>query len=230
MSNSIYTDGSYLEATEGTWHLEDAAAKANWICEMLSRQPQFQPKSICEIGSGAGGILAELQKSQSAETRFVGYEISPQAHEMSRQFENQQCEFVLGDAFADGRFFDLVLIMDVIEHVEDCFAFLRKIKEKGRYKIYNVPLDTSASFAVRGFNEWDSVGHIHLFTAETALKSIEYSGQKVLDWKFAPSSFERQERSMKTSVMNAARSIVSMFHEKLAVRLLGGYSLLVFAE
>jgi len=230
MNPSIYTDGSYLEATGGTWHVEDSPVKARWIHEILARQPGIRTKTVCEIGCGAGGILAELQKLLPPDTNLVGYEISPQAHGMSEQFANERCSFVLGDAFSDGRYFDLVVVMDVIEHVEDCFSFLRQTRTKGRYKIYNIPLDTSASFTLRGFNQWDSVGHLHLFTMETALKSIEHSGQTVLAWKFAPSSFERHQKSLKTSLMNVARATLAALNQKAAVRLLGGYSLLVVAE
>lgn len=229
MTCPIYADGSYLEKTGGTWHLEDSLVKARWIREMLQRTPQIKPATVCEIGCGAGGILSDLEKTIS-NASFVGYEVSPQAYQMCRRFVTTRCSFVLGDAFADGRTYDLVLIMDVVEHIEDCFSFLRQAKAKGRYKIYNIPLDTSASFTLRGFNQWDDYGHIHLFTLETALKSLEYSGHKVLDWKFAPSSFERQTKSLKTNLMNAARATIGSVNQKLAARVLGGYSVLVTAE
>jgi SAM-dependent methyltransferase len=230
MDPNIYTDGSYLEATGGTWHLEDAPTKARWIREMLEGQAGVRTRTVCEIGCGAGGILSELKKLLPQDSVFVGYEISPQAHRMSERFANERCSFVLGDAFSDGRCFDLVLVMDVVEHVEDCFAFLRQTKAKGRHKIYNIPLDTSVSFILRGLNQWDSVGHLHLFTMETALKTIERSGQKVLHWEFAPSSFERHQKGLKTHLMNFARASVAVCSQKLAVRLFGGYSLLVLAE
>lgn len=59
---SIYTDGSYLAQTGGTWHLEDSLFKAQRIASMLARHDEIKPSTICEIGCGAGGILAELQK------------------------------------------------------------------------------------------------------------------------------------------------------------------------
>jgi 2-polyprenyl-3-methyl-5-hydroxy-6-metoxy-1,4-benzoquinol methylase len=35
----------------------------------------------------------------------------------------------------EGAFFDLILILDVIEHVEDYFSFLRDLKSKSQYKL-----------------------------------------------------------------------------------------------
>ncbi len=118
---SIYTDGSYLAKTGGTWHLEDSPFKARQVASMLARHVEVKPNTICEIGCGAGGILAELQKVLPAHITFIGYDISPQAHVISRRFANPTCQFILGDAFADRLEYDLVLVMDVIEHVEDCW-------------------------------------------------------------------------------------------------------------
>src|ERR1700676_3124896 len=92
--------------------------------------------------------------------------------------ENSRREYVLGDPFADARFFDLALSLDVVEHVEDCFGFVRQCGAKATWKIYHIPLDVSVSTLLRGINCWDSVGHLHLFTRETALKTVETLGSE----------------------------------------------------
>ena len=98
---SIYLDGSYLDKTGGTWHLEDAPFKARQTAAMLARHSEIRLDTVCELGCGAGGILAALQKVLPNHIRFTGYEISPQAHALSQQFANPSCRFVDGDAFAD---------------------------------------------------------------------------------------------------------------------------------
>lgn len=57
-ADKIYTDGTYFEKNP-TWHIEDSAWKANQIQKILS-QNKIKPKSICEIGCGAGEILKQL--------------------------------------------------------------------------------------------------------------------------------------------------------------------------
>jgi hypothetical protein len=193
---------------------------------MLRRHSEIELLSICDVGSGAGGILAELDQEFDPSVRLVGYEISPQAHTLSRRFRNDRCEFVLGEAFADARFFDLALVIDVVEHVEDCFAFMRQCGAKATWKIYHIPLDASASLVVRGTNCWESVGHLHLFTMETALKTVERSGQRVVDSFLTPVSLERPHR-LATHLTNLPRRILP---EKLGARLLGGYSMMILAK
>ena len=226
----IYTDGSYLDKTGGTWHLEDSPFKAKQVVRILARHPEVQPQSICEIGCGAGGILSELQKLLPSHTTFAGYEISPQAHAISAKFSNARCQYVLGDAFTDPSMYDLALVMDVVEHVEDCFSFLRRTKQKARWKLYHIPLDTHVSAILRGVNGWDSVGHIHLFTIETALKSLEYTGHRVVDWTFTDGALGLPNKAVRTRIANLVRLPLARFSTKLAARLIGGYSILILAE
>jgi SAM-dependent methyltransferase len=192
---------------------------------MLGRRG-LHPSSVCDIGCGSGGVLAELDRRLDSTVELVGYELSPQAHALSLQLRNHRCEFIVGEAFEDGRLFDLALVLDVVEHVEDCFGFMRSCAAKATLKMYHIPLDASASLVLRGVNCWDSVGHLHLFSLETALKTVEHSGQRVVDWFLTPVSLERPHR-LATHFTNLPRRLLPA---KLASRLLGGYSVMVLAE
>lgn len=227
---SIYTNGSYLAKTGGTWHLEDSLFKAQRIASMLARHAEINPNTICEIGCGAGGILAELQKMLSDHITFTGYDISPQAHALSARFSNPRCQFVLGDAFADSLKYDLVLVMDVIEHVEDYFLFLRHSKGKGDWKLYHIPLDAYVSGILRGNNSWDTAGHLHLFTIETALKALQHTGHRVIDWTFTDPSIATPRKTTREKVANLVRRPLARLSKKFAARLMGGYSMLALAK
>lgn len=224
-----YTDGSYLDRTGGTWHQEDADFKASQILKMLGRHAEISVTTVCDIGAGAGGVLHQLQRAFADDVTLVGYDVSPQAHAMSLQLANPQCQFVLGDAFADPLSFDLVVVMDVVEHVDDCFAFMRKAKDKGRYKIYQIPLDLNVNTLLRGVDRWDSVGHLHLFTIETALKSVTYADQTVLDFFLTNGALARPG-SWKCRLANLLRVPMAAINRAFAARLLGGYSILILAK
>lgn len=221
-----YTDGSYAAATGGTWHFEDSAFKAGQLLRMLRRHPEVDPGSICDIGCGAGGVLAELKRKLDPAVWFTGYEVSPQAYGLSQGLASSRLEYVLGDPFADERFFDLALALDVVEHVEDCFGFVRQCGTKANWKIYHIPLDASASTLLRGTNCWEAVGHLHLFTRETALKTVQHSGQSVVDWFLTPVALERPHRPA-TRLTNIPRRILPQL---LASRMFGGYSIMILAK
>jgi SAM-dependent methyltransferase len=197
---------------------------------MLARHVEVKPRTICEIGCGAGGILAELQKTLPGHIAFTGYDISPQAHALSEQFSNPNCQFILGDAFADSSQYDLVLVMDVIEHIEDCFSFLRHTREKGDWKLYHIPLDAYVSGILRGNNSWDTAGHLHLFTIETALKALRHTGHRVIDWVFTDGVIATPRKTTREKVANLLRRPLAKLSTKFAARLMGGYSMLVLAK
>jgi len=228
-NDQIYVDGSYLK-NNATWHLEDSPFKAAQIMQLLTRHPEIRPASVCEIGCGAGGIIHQLQLLMPPQVTFVGYDVSPQAYELSLQFANERCRFVLGSAFDDPEVYDLVLAADVIEHVEDCFSFLRSTIKKSRWQIYHIPLDAHASAVVRGINAWDVVGHLHLFTMETALKTLEHTGHRVLDWHLTEGALHLPNKTVRKRLTNIFRYIFGKVSLKLSARLLGGYSMLVLTE
>src|SRR5216683_595214 len=142
MLDELYVSGEYLEKNP-TWHAEDSPWKAQQIIRMMTKN-NLIPKTICEVGCGAGEILKQLQVHMDRECTFWGYEISPQAFELCKSRSNDRLHFKLEDFTKEkGVFFDLILLMDVIEHLEDYFSFLREIKLKGQFKILHIPLDLS---------------------------------------------------------------------------------------
>ncbi len=79
--------------------------------------------------------------------------------------------------------FDLVLLMDVIEHVEDCFGFLRSVRQRTKYVVAHIPLDLSVLSLMidTPMANRRSAGHLHYFTKSTALALLTDTGYTVLD-------------------------------------------------
>jgi len=227
-----YTAGEYL-ARNPTWHEEDSPWKANLIMKMLNKN-DIQPNSICEVGCGAGGILSHLYDSLPENISFCGYDISPDAYEISKKKETRRLSFYLED-FLDEHdaFFDLLLVIDVFEHVEDYLGFLRKIKNRARYTIFHIPLDISVQRVLLSkpiLRRRREVGHIHYFTKETALATLEDTGFQVIDHFYTAGTLELPSQSLIYSLGKLPLKIACMLHQDLAVRILGGHSLMVLAE
>ena len=232
MPGEIYRNGSYLK-NNPTWHAEDAPWKTKQIIKMLERNA-LSPKTICEVGCGAGEILAELQRKMDKECAFWGYEISPQAFEICRKKENDKLHFKLADILKEKEgVFDLLLLIDVLEHMEDYFNFLREIKSKSVYKILHIPLDVSVQALLRGkriLKGQKSVGHIHYFTKETAIAALKDTGYEVLDHFYTGSLIELPVKSWKSYLAKMPRKILFAINKDFAVRLMGGWSLMVLAK
>jgi SAM-dependent methyltransferase len=231
-TTTVYEDGSYLDR-HPTWHAEDSPWKARQIEKML-RKNKVSPSSIAEVGCGAGEILSCLANVYGPGVTFSGYEISPQAIAICRTKEKRNLRYVLKDLLADrDASFDVVMAIDVVEHVDDYRGFLRRLRGKGKYKLLHIPLDLSVQTVLRSspiLRIRGLVGHIHYFTKETALATLRDTGYEVIDWFYTRGSLELPNRGWKANLLSLPRKLLFFIHQDLAVRVLGGFSLLVLAK
>ncbi len=230
-NGSIYQTGEYVEKNP-TYHVEDSAWKAGQVLRLIEKHG-LAPRTVCEVGCGAGEILKQLQFSLPADTQFFGYEISPQAFALCQERENDRLHFHCRDLIAgDEPAFDLLLCLDVFEHVEDYIGFLRALRAKATFKIFHVPLDLSVQWVWRSgpiMREREQAGHLHYFTKETALATLQGAGYEVVDWCYTDGAIAHP-RSVKARLASWPRRVLSTFNQHLVVRVLGGYSLLVLTR
>jgi cyclopropane fatty-acyl-phospholipid synthase-like methyltransferase len=230
-SRTLYVDGEYL-ARNPAWHTEESAWKARQVLRMLRRN-RVAPKTVCDVGCGAGEVLKQLQENLDKECVFWGYDVSPQAIELAKTRASEKIHFELGDAGQDAhKFFDLILALDVIEHLPDYFSFLRTLKSRGRDKIFHIPLDLSVQTLLRKnglVKRREMYAHLHYFSKETALRTLSDVGYEVLDYFYTPRSIDFGLTPGQL-LLKLPRKLLFAIHQDFAVRLLGGFSLLVLAR
>jgi cyclopropane fatty-acyl-phospholipid synthase-like methyltransferase len=226
----IYQDGTYLANNDG-WHVADSPWKATQIKRAIeSNGVEFD--SVAEVGCGAGEVLAQLATFYPNKS-FVGYELAPQAFSMCSERRQEHLQFHCASLLDAQTRFDLLLCIDVFEHVDDYFGFLRGLKSKATHAIFHIPLDISAQSVLRGgklLRERRRVGHIHMFTRDTALATLEDCGYKIVDSFYTAGSIDLPNLSWKARLMKLPRQILFAMAPDWTVRLLGGYSLLVLAK
>lgn len=229
MVQTIYEDGTYL-ASNPNWHAEDSPWKAKYVLQMMQRH-HLKPSSIAEVGCGVGEILNQLSRTLP-EASFVGFDISPAAIESARKRENSQLQFFCEDLGKSSRHFDVLLMMDVVEHVEDCWGFLRSIRDKAQYKIMHIPLDMALwlVFRNRVMDFRKEVGHIHYFSKDTALALLNESGYKVIDWFYTPGYEINFHKQIQHKAMGLVRKTAARIAPDATAMLLGGFPLMVLAE
>lgn len=229
---SIYENGSYHRHNP-TWHLEDSPWKAQQILKMLKKH-NLELETIGEIGCGAGGILKHLSQCLPGSIALHGFEISEAAYSLCKQWQVGNLHFHLEDLLEKPSvFFDLLLVIDVIEHVEDYFGFLRKLRGKAHHKIFHIPLDFNLINLLRPQilpNMRKNIGHIHYFSKETALASLEDTGYEVVDWFYTPCAFELASTTRKIAMFNLPRRILFVLRPDLSARIFGGFSIMVLAK
>jgi SAM-dependent methyltransferase len=225
-----YSDGTYLRENP-SWHVDDSSWKAGHVLEMLGRH-DIRPLRVCEVGCGAGEVLRQTHMRLAAGARSVGYDISPQALALAAPRATDRLEFRLGEPSDTSDAYDVLLLIDVIEHVEDYMAFLRRLNGRSTYTVLHVPLDLSVQIVARPsqlLGKRRALGHVHYFTKELALAAIGEAGYDVVDWFYTPGGVDLPGSALSV-LARRPRQLLAAVSPDAAARLLGGYSLLVLAQ
>ena len=217
---TIYTDGTYA-ASNPAWHTTSSPWKATQVLKAISRLTN-KPATIAEIGCGPGAILSSLADQMEAE--FFGFDLSPEAIAMSRA--DKRVKLRMG-GIEDMSRYDLVLCIDVMEHIEDIFGFLRSLRSKGEVFIFHIPLDMNCYGLLRRcpVGSRKAMGHLHYFDRHTALATLSECGFQVKGWFFT-----RTIDTYHAPVKRAIKSVLFKMNPDLAAISMCGFSLMVTAS
>jgi SAM-dependent methyltransferase len=227
----LYLTDEYL-TNNPTWDTEDSPWKADWVARILA-ESGIRPESLCEVGCGAGRILAELRRVYP-EARLSGFDIAPAASGFWAQWADLKIDLRVGDFFTlNDRRYDVVLALDVVEHVHDPFDFLARLRAHGSAFVFHFPLDLSALSLIREtplLRQRQTVGHIHYFTRGLALALLRETGYRVLEWRYSDCAWRGRSRGWKQSLAAWPRRLIQGINKDLGARMLGGQTLFVLAD
>ena len=232
MAAEIYTDGRYV-ALNPSYHVEDSAWKAAFVVDLLVAQG-MSPRTIVEVGCGAGEILAQLKRMMPGVVRMEGWDVSPQAIDLAMPRATEGLTFHVGDGLSLSRErFDVALCLDVIEHVEDYIGFLRRLRPLAEWKVFHIPLELSVQSLLRVrpiMKERARVGHLHHFTKETALATLRVAGYQVAAWRYTSGALDLPNKSALQRMARIPRRCLGAVNQDLNARILGGCSILAMAQ
>jgi SAM-dependent methyltransferase len=227
----MYSNNQYLQQHPG-WDGEEAVLKAGWIRNMIEKQ-QLKFNEVLEAGCGSGRILAELSKHYPG-TYFRGYDVSPQAIAIAKQYENDRISFYEADLFSYNGKANLLLLIDVLEHVPDYYGLLENFHSKAEHFIFHIPLDLSCRSILKPHllqQQRQLSGHIHYFSKEMVLWMLHDTGYQVMDWWYTkPFSDTTASGSVKNKARKTIRNLSFNLSRERAVKWWGGYSMLIAAR
>jgi hypothetical protein len=225
-----YESGEYLRANP-TWDIGDSPWKAGKVVDVIAHAG-IRPNTICEVGCGAGAILSCLRDS-FPDTKLHGFDIAD-ASKFWAAYASKEISFRQADFFeANANKYDLILVLDVLEHVVDPWEFLEKLKKHGDKFLFHIPLDLSAQNVLRETPILEArrqVGHIHYFTKNLALELFAECGYDIEYVCYSGLSMSGPRASWKSRMAFLPRMLAYGINKDLGVRLLGGETLLVLAS
>jgi SAM-dependent methyltransferase len=228
---TIYTDGTYLK-NNPNWHLSESDWKAAKVRYVIKKN-NLKLANVCDVGCGYGKVLKLLSENLDMSCEYTGFDISPDAIKYCSQIPSKNITFCCKNILEDDVYFDLVMALDVVEHVEDYFDFLKGLRTKGKYKLFHIPLGLFVLKVLfpKGFLvERRDHGHIHYFNKEIVFAVFKETGYKIVDWEYLPKRLSVPNPGKLASFLRLPRKIMFAMHKDSAARIIGGFSLSILAE
>ena len=113
-----------------------AVNMANLILRTLGDTPV---RNVCEIGGAEGIVLNTIGHSIGTDD-LVNYELSSVFCEAGK-LKYPDIRFVNAEFGPDGVPYDLVVLSDIIEHVENDDTFLEMVSKRCRFAILKIPIE-----------------------------------------------------------------------------------------
>jgi len=143
--------------------------------------------NIMEVGCALGILLNNVADRLSVEMR-TGIDISVENINFARKLY-PGCNFIQGTIEDSAYYkshglkdlkFDLVLLSDIVEHIPDDVAFMKRVSEVSPYVLLNLPLEKAFKNRKRQYGESDPSGHLRSYDRMMAEQLISKAGFEVI--------------------------------------------------
>ncbi|NJD54801.1 MAG: class I SAM-dependent methyltransferase [Nitrospirae bacterium] len=192
---NMYASGAYI-ANNPTLDAEDVPWKITKLVPLVDLFLQRSGHAgvrILDVGGGAGLYLKEISDHIRASNITVEKHAVDLSVEMLRrqQENNPDLESVVEGSIEKTLFrdkeFDLVLMVDVLEHVSDVPAALRELKRIAKYVIFKVPMENNLYYNLLNLIKmgglrrdiFRKVGHLNFYSFGTLRRQLESIGAMV---------------------------------------------------
>jgi ubiquinone/menaquinone biosynthesis C-methylase UbiE len=242
----LYTTDRYI-AQNPTLHGEDTAWKLGLVLPLVdafAKRVGKRTVTVLDVGGGAGlllkAIAGHLARRHGLKCRQLALDLSPGMLDLQARNNPDLERTILGDAtqipLADGEV-DLVLMLDVIEHVPEPAKSHAELRRVAGHVLYKIPLEDNVLVAVLDRIRGGSIraelvrtlGHVNSytirrFTAEVARhvgKVVKREVGDVFSYYLSSPDY-RPTLSRRQLLVNRVGAVLYRVAPSAAARLLGG--------
>jgi SAM-dependent methyltransferase len=153
--------------------------KVDILCDIL---PEKYIETIMELGCGPANILKHIGERVRA-SKLIGIDISHSMLEIAKKnLRNKNAILLQGiDFSACNEDIDLIIMVDILEHVQDVLKMLNDSSLKGKYILIKVPIEKSFIMTTCNKLRGKSVqiehpeGHLHIWGKDDFINIVEKS-------------------------------------------------------
>jgi len=228
--SDIYKNREYLNNNQN-WHQEDSPYKSSFVIKSIDKN-SIEFKECVDVGCGAG-LVVELLARNYKNSKFTGCDLSVDAQPFwNHRDKLENLSFSNKDIISEDKIYDLVVCLDVFEHVEDYYSFLRGLSKVGHNFIFNIPLDMNVMKVITNGIKYarDEVGHLHYFNQYTALQTLKDCGYTIEDSFLSAAFLGHAPRNKRQLAVLPFRLLTLALGRSIGAKLFGGQSLVVYAK
>jgi 2-polyprenyl-3-methyl-5-hydroxy-6-metoxy-1,4-benzoquinol methylase len=150
----------------------------------LTRDIKGEDLGALDVGGGSGWLLNDLKRADPRVNRTAVVDIDPRAESIARA-NGHAYHLTTFEKFETDDSFDIILMLNLIEHVTDPLAVLRKARQLlrpgGRIWIKTPNFDAldARIFRNRSWGGYHTPRHFVLFTKDSLVRHCEAEGFKV---------------------------------------------------
>ncbi len=156
--------------------------KANEMINLIQQTKHEKFHSVLEVGCGYSMILQKISQDLNI-PRAVGIDNHELTLKMAKKI-SPNCIYTIMDAynlsFPDDSF-DLVILSDIIEHLENPELLLKEARRVSKYSVFKIPLEKCLINLRRQYGSQDSSGHMFSLDETSAINLINQAGFTILN-------------------------------------------------
>lgn len=176
-------------------HIKDTDDKVRMI-ELLLSKFNIKFNSILDVACGSGRILLDIASKYKV-GNICGVDTSENMISIAKINDiNKKASWIISDLLNfNSKNYDLILAIDIIEHIKEDRTALEKIKNLGKFFVIKVPIEDNfinkivKILSFGSINEWKftekKYGHIHHYSEREFIDLIKNLDYIVLGKEYA---------------------------------------------
>ena len=157
--------------------LEDLEWKLPHLQEIIPFN--YSARTVVEIGCSIGHIIGNLKINGTNEFERFGFDVNSKHIEFGRKLY-PYVKFYDHSAFDGEKRFDLLILCDILEHIQNDLEFLKSCRAMTDCLLVNIPLEKCFMARHRELGPETCDGHLRVYNLNSAEQLLLNAGFKIV--------------------------------------------------